>query len=476
MWFDMYSPDVCVRDCQSERRESDSAVKAVWLYRHRRIYVFFMLAVFSFFFSVSVLAADVNGVRVWYAPDHTRLVFDLSGKLEHKLFALSNPHRLVIDLKNARLKSDFSKVKLNKKRIKSIRSAVRSKNNLRVVLDLPESVTPRSFALKPNEKYGQRLVVDLYGKNHKSKSSVVPSAKKVDKNKRDVVVVIDAGHGGDDPGAVGYKKTYEKNVVLSIAKELAELLRKETGFKSVLVRKGDYYVPLRKRTEIARKHRADLFVSIHADSFKNSKARGASIYALSERGASSETARWLVQRENSSDLVGGVGGVSLDDKDDVLAHVLLDLSMTASLSASLDVGKDVLGAMGKVSRLHSKKVGQAGFVVLKSPDIPSILVETGYLSNPTEAKLLRTKKHRRALAKSIFKGVQKYFGKTPPPGSWLAWQKHHQNELALHTIERGDTLSGIAQRYRTSVGQLRQLNALRSDNIRIGQKIKVPAS
>jgi N-acetylmuramoyl-L-alanine amidase len=239
-----------------------------------------------------------------------------------------------------------------------------------------------------------------------------------------------------------------------------------------MVRDGDYYLSLRKRIEIAREHRADLFVSIHADAFKNTTARGSSVYVLSSKGATDEAARWLAARENAADLVGGV---SLDDKDQVLASVLLDLSQTAAIGASMDVGEHVLAGLGGVGKLHKHSVQQAGFAVLKSPDIPSILVETAFISNPEEERLLNSRQHQQRVASAIVTGVRRYFQDNPPPGTWLADNRAGRRASVEHVIARGDTLSGIADRYNVSLGDLRRQNRLRHDRIRIGQVLVIPA-
>jgi N-acetylmuramoyl-L-alanine amidase len=294
---------------------------------------------------------------------------------------------------------------------------------------------------------------------------------------RDVVVAIDAGHGGDDPGAIGPSKLYEKDVVLSIAKELARLFNQEPGFKGILIREGDYFIGLRKRTEIARQSQADLFLSIHADAFKTPKVSGASVYAISESGGTSETARWLAEKENRSDLIGGAdGSLSLDDKDDELAGTLLDLLMTGSLATSLEIGEAILDPLGEVNKLHKKTVEQANFAVLKSPDIPSLLIESGYISNPGEEKRLGDRSHQQKLARAIFDGVRKSFFNKPPPGTYLAWRKSSpQVPATTYVIEQGDTLSGIALRHQVSFERLKEINGLRGDNIRVGQELKIPA-
>jgi N-acetylmuramoyl-L-alanine amidase len=296
---------------------------------------------------------------------------------------------------------------------------------------------------------------------------------------RVLIIALDAGHGGEDPGAVGHRGAREKEVVLAIARDLKGLIDAEPGFKAVLVRTGDYFIPLRKRTEIARRANADLFISIHADAFTRTSAFGASVFALSDGGATSETARLLADRENRSDLIGGVGGVSLGNKDQVLASVLLDLSMTATLSASLDVGHQVLTSIGRITPLHKRRVEQAGFMVLKSPDIPSILVETGFISNPGEAQKLVTRSHQQALARAMHGGIREYFHRNPPPGTRVAALKA-DGKIAQgpreHTVRGGDTLSMIATRYNVSLSALRQANGLGDDQIRVGQVLKVPAS
>ncbi len=421
----------------------------------------------------TLLAASVEGIRLWRAPDHTRLVFDLSAPVEHKVFALKTPRRLVIDMAKTQSKVKTRPLNFNKTPIETLRTAVRNKQDLRIVLDLAAAVNPRSFMLGSNEQYGDRLVIDLYESNKstaKTVADVVPRKGKL----RDVIVAIDAGHGGDDPGAIGPGKVYEKKVALAISRKLKRLVDAEPGFRGVLVRTGDYYIPLKKRAGIARKNRADIFISIHADAFKLSSVHGASVYALSRSGATSETARYLAQRENRADLIGGVGTVSLSDKDPMLAGVLLDLSMTATLNSSLDIGRRVLSSVGRITQLHKKHVEQAGFVVLKSPDVPSILVETGFISNPQEARRLNQVDHQNKMAKAIFSGVKGYFKDAPPVESLLVAQQKKAG--TVYVVTRGDTLSEIAHRYHTSVRDIKHYNQLTSTRIRIGQRIKIPRS
>ncbi|SEI41641.1 N-acetylmuramoyl-L-alanine amidase [Allopseudospirillum japonicum] len=447
-----------------------------------------------------VQAATIEGARLWPAPDHTRLVFDMSGPIKYTWFALKNPERIVIDIETSRLKAEFNRLPLDNTPIKRIRSATKSDRTLRLVLDLSQSVEVKDFTLAPNQQYGHRLVIDLvYEKlaanpsnKSPSKSSTSPPVQnqtqpspdtqskatliQAPDGERNIIIAIDAGHGGDDPGAKGPAGTHEKDVVLKIARYLHDQLGKERGFEPFLVRTGDYYIGLRKRTQIARKKRADLFISVHADAFRSPQPRGSSVYALSQRGATSETARWLAASENRADLIGGVEGLlSLDDKDETLAGVLLDLTMTATLSDSLNVGSQVLKSIGRINKLHKSDVEQAGFVVLKSPDIPSILVETGFISNPQEERRLRTASYQRKMADSIGTGVKKYFYSNPPPNTLLATEKK-RNAFRTYVIVRGDTLSEIARRHRVDMGELRRVNKLKDDQIQVGQVLQIPTS
>jgi len=447
--------------------------------------------------TVDALAVtQVKSMRLWRAPDNTRLVFDLSGPVQHSVFTLTAPDRLVIDINGATLAAPLT-VSTSNTPITSVRSAQRTPTDLRVVIDLNKSVTPKSFTLAPNAQYGNRLVVDLFDQaaDAVSPPSTPPVATTpavpvtptqpaikltpVPNGKRDIVIAIDAGHGGEDPGASGSRGQHEKDIVLSIAKELQRQINGEKGYRAELTRTGDYFIPLRKRTEIARKKGADLFISIHADAAPSKAAFGASVFALSDRGATSETARWLADSENRSDLIGGAGNVSLDDKDRMLAGVLLDLSMTASLSSSLNVGQKVLGNMGRVTPLHKRRVEQAGFMVLKSPDIPSILVETGFISNANEAAKLATPSHQQSLARSIHSGVRQFFQQNPPPGTYIAFLRD-SGKIAQgpreHSVRPGETLAMIAVRYQVSVSSLRSANNLKSDELKVGQALNIPTT
>nr|WP_183325756.1 N-acetylmuramoyl-L-alanine amidase [Halomonas cerina] len=460
-------------------------------------------------------AASVDNLRLWAAPDHARLVFDLSSPTPAKVFTLDNPRRLVIDLRDSALKADVERLDLSGSAISAVRTGIRQEDDLRVVLELSRRIEPRHFTLAPNEQYGHRLVVDLeYPGESAVEDPIDPIEAMIREQeiaanrarteamaegsegaaeaaaaaileqagphpKRDIIIAIDAGHGGEDPGAIGPNGTREKDVVLDMAQRLARRVNETEGFRAVMIRDGDYYVGLRQRTEIAREQKADFFVSIHADAFKSPRPHGSSVYALSQRGATSETAKWLATSENSADLIGGVdGNLSLDDKDEVLRGVLLDLTMTATLNDSLAIGGQVLDRLGRVNRLHKSRVEQAGFVVLKSPDIPSLLVETGFISNPDEERRLRDGRYQQKMVDAIFTGIRGHFQRNPPPASLLAWQRDQGRRVAgnEYRIQPGDTLSEIAARHDVPVAQLRQANELDGDVIRVGQVLRIPRS
>jgi N-acetylmuramoyl-L-alanine amidase len=430
-----------------------------------------LVSVLLLLFVSPLWATQIDGVRLWTAPDHTRLVFDASSPAEHSVFSLTGPDRLVIDFEAATLGKEFDAKQVADRHLKGMRHAVRPDGRLRVVLDLKQAVRPKTFLLKPNASYGHRLVVDLYPVGATRQPRVAKTTKDIQRA-RDVVVAIDAGHGGEDPGASGSKYgTKEKTVTLEIAKRLKRLVDAQPGMRGELTRTGDYFIGLRKRMALARKHRADLFLSIHADAFRDKRVRGASVYVLSRRGASSEAARWLAEKENASDLVGGV---SLDDKDAMLRSVLIDLSQSATRHASLSAASQVYQQLGRVGKTHGRRVQQAGFMVLKSPDIPSMLVKTGFISNPGEERNLRDPGFQERMAKAIMHGVRAYFKESPPPGTLLA---ERQTKTIKHVIARGDTLSEIADRYQVSLASLRRENRIRSDNhIEIGQVLLIPGT
>lgn len=413
-------------------------------------------------------ATEVKSLRIWEGPEHTRVVFDVSGPLQYKLFELENPDRLVLDIDASRLASGFASPKVDG-RLRGVRTGVQNGKDLRVVFDLAEGVKPKSFLLPPADKLGYRLVLDLTPAAVAAKPVARTVEQAVAGKERDIVVAIDAGHGGEDPGARGASGSWEKTITLAMARELARQIDAEPGLKAVLVRDGDYFIPLQKRYQKAREAHADLFVSIHADAFHKPTASGSSVFVLSTRGASNEAARWLADSENRSDLVGGV---SLDDKDNTLAAVLLDLSQSATMKASDDVANHVLDAMKRVGKTHKPHVERANFVVLRSPDVPSMLIETAFISNPDEEKKLTDPKHRQKLASAIVDGVRDYFSVQAPPGTWMA--ANAKPVPRQHVVGRGENLSLIAQRHGVSVAALRAANGLKSDVVKVGDKLKIP--
>lgn len=402
----------------------------------------------------TVFAGNIIAVRAWPAEDYTRITLEHDGKITAKHFTLSNPDRLVVDLEgvelNATLKELISKIHPDDPYIKQVRTGQQNPVTVRLVFDLKTAVNPQVFSLAPVDKYKHRLVLDLYPKEQidpiaalimkgewktdpvptqasantedKSPTAVSSSQKtttfpttspKTEKMQfnRMVTIVIDPGHGGEDSGAIGARGSKEKDVVLAIGKRLKAKIEQQPSMRVVMTRNADFFVPLGTRVQKARAVQADLFISIHADAFTQPSARGSSVFVLSEKGASSTAARLLAQRENAADLIGGV---NIKKHDKQLASVLLDLSTTAQIKSSLTLGNAVLKEMGNINRLHKGSVEQAAFAVLKAPDIPSILVETAFISNPEEEAKLNNDAHQEEIANAILNGIQKYFARNPP--------------------------------------------------------------
>lgn len=428
--------------------------------------------------SAPVFANVLQNIRVHEAPDHTRVVFDTADAVQYTVKNEASPARVILEFANTSPVAglDTELVAASRQRIRKMQGES-VQGVYRLVIDLSAKHTPKAFVLAPIPPYGHRLVLDLFTDGVAPVRPPVPASPT---GARAVLVAIDAGHGGEDPGAIAANRQHEKDIVLQISRKVASRLDAVSGFNTLLVRNGDYYIALRDRVRIAREARADLFVSIHADAFTRAHVSGASVFTLSDRGATSETARWLADKENRADLIGGVGEVTLADKDPVLRSVLLDLAMDGNRSASLEAGKSVLSSLGSTTRLHKPFVEQAGFMVLKSPDVPSILVETGFLSNPAEARRLSQADHQDKVAAAIVRGIRTFLENSPPPGTLLAKRLAADPGRvagAKYTIVRGDTLSQIADRFGVSREKLRKANALKSDNhIRIGQVIVIPAS
>ena len=405
--------------------------------------------------------ANVDNIRLSNKDGYIRLVFDLNESVKHSIFSLHTPERVVLDMKNASMpRGLIDQIQANSL-ITGIRSGIRNGNDLRVVFDLQENITPRSFLLTPSGDAGHRLVLDLHRDSRQSK---IHNKKKL----RDVIIAIDAGHGGKDPGATGASGTHEKTITLQIAKKLEKIVNQKPGMKAVLIRSNDRFMRLRERIAKARDSKADMMISLHADSFPDPRAKGSSVYALSVDGATSETARLLADNENATDLLFGDVSMSVDDQ--MVKEVLFDLSLTGTIQASLDIGSDVLSHIRKVNRVHKKSVQQAGFAVLKAPNIPSILLETAFISNPREERNLRSSAHQMKVAKAIGRGVSDYFSSKAPPGTWLSVATDN------HQVRTGDTLVGIAEQYNTSVKNLRSRNALHTNSLSEGQLIKIQVS
>jgi len=451
-----------------------------------------LLGLFLLISSFSLWANSLDGLRISQSGADTRLVFDFSSSVTYKKFTLTNPERLVIDVKNTAKPKSLTIPDLSTSPIKGIRYGVWQKTSLRIVIDLKRPLKYESQTLKPAHGLPYRLVLDLHDSSPSSSktSKTTPPPKKViavpppakakqpvaelpkpvltvtkstkSMKKRDIIIAIDPGHGGQDSGALGQRGTKEKDVVLAISKRLAKLVDKEPGMRAYLTRDRDVFIPLRHRIKRANDNHADMFISIHADAFKNKKAKGASVFVLSDRGASSEAAQLLADKENAADLAGGI---SLEDKDDLLASVLLDLSQTASLEGSLEVANTVLAGLKRVGSVHKKHVESAAFVVLKSPDIPSILVETAFITNPSEEQKLKSASHQNKLARAIMSGIRNYFQRNPLPNSNMPQQ---------HIVSRGDTLSTIAQRYQVSVAGLKSRNKLSTTKLKVGEILLIP--
>ena len=429
---------------------------------------------------IGLQAAEVVDLRMWRAPDHTRLVLDLSDAVEYSSFLLEDPHRFVVDIKSSFTDLSFNGLDFSGSPISGIRSGVRNGDSLRIVLDLTSAVEPETFSLAPNSEFGERLVLDLYDKtgSQQSQSANLPENRTGSEARRDIVVAISAGHGGEDPGSIGYDgRIKEKNVTLAISRALYERLEKLPGYKPVMIREGDYYVELKRRPEIARRNRADLFVAIHADWYRNSRARGVTVYALSGDRADRENSARVAEKENSADLLGGVGGdLALRELDDDVALTLVSLQMAWSMEQSLMAGTSILDSLAGVTRIRKTKVQQASLQVLNSPDIPSILIETGYLTNPEEAQRLSNRNFQERMALAIADGVANYFYEAPPDGTLVAWQKANGVIPTSYTVKRGDTLSEIAEQFSLSVTELKSINGLQGNTIQIGQVLELPGS
>lgn len=425
---------------------------------------------------VPAWANSLENMRIWPAPHETRVVMDLAGEPSYTYFTLTKPDRLVVDLKDTDVPITLP-ISVNDSKIltKIRKSNPPSEGTYRLVFELKDKSVPRLFPLAPGGEYGHRLVIDI---PHEKASVAVKPAKPAAKTAAqaalpfgtdDIIIAIDPGHGGNDPGAVGPRRKYEKHVTLAISRQVAAKINSVPGMKAVLTRNGDYFVDLNKRSEIARKQGAHLLVSIHADGFHKPQPRGASVWVLSRRRANSEIGRWIERHEEQSNLLGG-GALLNDNRDEYLSRAVLDLQFSNSQKEGYDVAVRVLKEMGRVTKLHKSNPEHASLAVLKSPDIPSLLVEAGFITNPQEETLLLSSSHQNKIANAVYKGVLSYFEAFPPDGTLMAARKNG----IKHTVTSGQSLSVIAKKYGSSVTAIKTANGLKSNALKVGQVLTVP--
>jgi len=439
-----------------------------WIFRYISLALLMSTALCSQVFAANA----IESVRISPSQNNTRVVFDLENAPEFTYFSLSNPNRLVIDFQNSELDYALQDVKNTNEFIKRIRtSTAKNKQSTRIVLDLSKPVEPSLFAMQPTAPYGHRLVVDLPYSPQKSQATVVKNTTQSDRD-RNIIIAINAGHGGKDPGSVGPAGTYEKNITLSIAKKLEALVEAESGMRPAMIRDGDYYIKPNQIPELARKQKADLLISIHADAFTTPQPRGGSVWVLSTRRADTELGRWMERTERHSELLGGAAEVMNDAVNErYLAETILGLSMDHSMATSHDLSEKVITEMRKITKMHKSRPQAASLAVLTSPDIPSILVEVGFISNPQEEKNLNWAKHRQRLADSMFTAAKRYFRAVPPDGTLWASLK---DSTRTHRVRSGESLSLLAQRYNVKVSSIKQANNLNNDLVRIGQVLTIP--
>ncbi|WP_238114885.1 LysM peptidoglycan-binding domain-containing protein [Vibrio cincinnatiensis] len=434
-------------------------------------------------FGTTSYANVLEGVRVWPSPDETRVVVDLKTEADFSYFTLSSPERLVVDLKNTVLSTTLPLSISDSAILAKIRASSPPENStFRLVLELKNKSTPQLFKLAPTPggQYGHRLVIDLpHRQAHSSSISTLPTQSQATISRdasqligtADIIVAIDAGHGGEDPGSIGPTRKFEKDVTLSVSKKLADQINAVPGMKAVLTRSGDYFVNLNKRTEIARRSKAHLLVSIHADAFHTPQPRGASVFVLNTRRANTEIARWVENHEQQSELLGGAGEVlAKTNNDRNVSQTLLDLQFSHSQKEGHKVASNILCEMGKVAHLHKSEPVNASLAVLKSPDIPSVLVEMGFISNPVEERLLFQRSHQDKLARALAKALVQYFEENPPEGTLFA----NRGKTQQHKVQRGESLSVIAQKYGASVQAIMQANQLKDSRLSVGQNLTIP--
>lgn len=423
--------------------------------------------------SVSAAQNKLESVRIWPSPDNTRVVLDMRSAPDFTYFNLKKPERLVIDLAATDNKLSLSNIENSGDLIKKIRySTPKNKHSARIVIELNRNAEPTLFAMTPEASFGHRLVIDLADSEPKIAPASVVMDETTSTRDRDIIVAIDAGHGGNDPGSIGPAGTYEKHITLSIAKKLEAMVNAERGMKAFMTRSGDYYISPNKRPELARQQKADLLISIHADAFTQPEPRGGSVWVLSMRRADTELGRWMERTERHSELLGGAAEVISDKSSErYLAETILGLSMDHSMATSHDLGNKVIQELKGVTKLHKKAPQAASLAVLTSPDIPSILVEVGFISNPQEEKNLNWTKYRERLAKAMFNAAKRYFKQVPPDGTLWASEKAKNR---THKVRSGESLSILAQRYNVKISSIKAANNLNNDVVRIGQVLTIP--
>lgn len=436
-----------------------------------------VILMFFLCFAVHTVSAAQNkleSVRIWPSPDNTRVVLDMRSAPDFTYFSLKKPERLVIDVAATDNSLNLSNIENSGDLIKKIRySTPKNKQSARIVIELNRKAEPTLFAMTPSAPFGHRLVIDLADSAPASAPASVVMDETTTTRDRDIIVAIDAGHGGNDPGSIGPAGTYEKHITLSIAKKLEAMVNAERGMKAFMTRSGDYYISPNKRPELARQQKADLLISIHADAFTQPEPRGGSVWVLSMRRADTELGRWMERTERHSELLGGAAEVISDKSSErYLAETILGLSMDHSMATSHDLGNKVIQELKGVTKLHKKAPQAASLAVLTSPDIPSILVEVGFISNPQEEKNLNWTKYRERLAKAMFNAAKRYFKQVPPDGTLWASEKAKNR---THKVRSGESLSILAQRYNVKVSSIKAANNLNNDIVRIGQVLTIPS-